>query len=65
MKVIGIIGAGASGLCALKHFKDISGFTPIIWEKSKVIGGTWVYTDELDKDDHGLPLHSSMYKSLR
>ncbi|KAA0202625.1 hypothetical protein HAZT_HAZT009104 [Hyalella azteca] len=66
MKTVGIIGAGAAGLCALRHALTASpNIVPVIWEQSKVVGGTWVYTDNIDKDDHGLPVHSSMYKSLR
>lgn len=64
MKVVGIIGGGGAGLCTLRQFLKASGVTPILWEKSKVIGGTWVYTEQLDKDDHYLPVHTSMYKSL-
>ena len=65
MKVVGIIGAGAAGLCAVRHVLSSEGLVPLIWEKSRVVGGTWVYTDNTDKDEFGQPLHSSMYKSLR
>uniref|UniRef100_A0A6A7G035 Flavin-containing monooxygenase n=1 Tax=Hirondellea gigas TaxID=1518452 RepID=A0A6A7G035_9CRUS len=65
MQKVAIIGAGAAGLCALRHVLNTPGLTPIIWEKSNVVGGTWVYSDQIDKDDYGLPVHSSMYKSLK
>ena len=65
MKTVGIIGAGAAGLCALRHVLNTEGLTPLIWEQSRVIGGTWVYTDKIETDEFGLPLHSSMYKNLR
>ena len=65
MKKVGIIGAGASGLCALKHCLNASDIHPIIWEKSDKIGGTWVYSDKTGTDSFGLPIHSSMYKNLR
>ncbi|KAL7033241.1 hypothetical protein ACKWTF_007513 [Chironomus riparius] len=62
MKVC-VIGAGASGLCAIKNCLqnnlDVIGF-----EQSNEIGGTWVYTDKIDKDERGLDIHSSMYKGL-
>jgi len=65
MKTVGIIGAGAAGLCSARHFKNFADFTPVVWEQSRVIGGTWVYTDAVDKDENGLPIHSSMYKNLK
>jgi len=51
MKTVGVIGAGAAGLCALRHLRDV--------------GGTWVYQQGAGLDSRGLPIHSSMYKSLR
>ncbi|KAF2366274.1 Flavin monooxygenase-like [Trinorchestia longiramus] len=65
MKTVGIIGAGAAGLCALRHVLASSNMVPVIWEQSNCVGGTWVYTDQLGKDENGLPVHSSMYKNLR
>lgn len=63
MKVC-VIGAGAAGICAIKnclqHKLDVIGF-----EQTNQIGGTWVYTDKIEKDEYGLDIHSSMYKSLR
>lgn len=65
-KSVGIIGCGASGLAALKNFaaKD-SQYRCVAFEQTNSIGGTWVYTDDVDRDQYGLPVHSSMYKSLR
>ncbi|XP_064108091.1 uncharacterized protein LOC135216603 isoform X2 [Macrobrachium nipponense] len=65
MKTIGIIGAGAAGLCGARHALAAAGMTPIVWEQSTKVGGTWVYTPELGKDKYGLPIHSSMYKNLK
>jgi len=65
MKTVGIIGAGAAGLCAARHLSALPGYTPVVWEKAPELGGTWVYTDQTEKDRHGLPIHSSMYQSLR
>lgn len=64
---VGIIGAGAAGLCAIRHFatrKDkfhISAF-----EQSDDIGGIWKYSEHAGIDPiNNIPVHSSMYKNLR
>ena len=61
-----IIGAGASGLCAARHIIKINEFTsatskltPVIYEYTDCVGGTWVYNE-----DTGSEIHSSMYKNL-
>jgi cation diffusion facilitator CzcD-associated flavoprotein CzcO len=60
-----VIGAGAAGLCAARHLLSSTRFTPVVFEQSAVVGGTWVYTDERGRDSkNGLPIHSSMYKNL-
>lgn len=63
---IGIIGAGAAGLCAgrnMVHYPDLYEF--LIFEQSSEVGGTWNYTDRVGTDENDLPIHSSMYKNLR
>lgn len=60
---IGVIGAGAAGLAAIKNSIDF-GCEVIAFEQSETIGGTWVYSDRVGKDEHGLDVHSSMYKDL-
>ena len=65
MKTVGIIGCGAAGLVAAKRVLETGELTPIVWEQSKDIGGTWAYTPDTGVDQHGLPIHSSMYKNLR
>lgn len=61
-----IIGCGAAGLAALRHFAaEGSPFTCVAYEQTDNVGGTWVYTDRVGTDKYGLPVHSSMYKSLR
>lgn len=65
-KSVAVIGCGAAGLAALRHFSDMgSQFTCVSYEQTDSVGGTWVYTDNVGKDKYGLPVHSSMYKSLR
>jgi dimethylaniline monooxygenase (N-oxide forming) len=63
MKICVVGGGGAAGVCAIKHCLqknlDVIGF-----EQTSSIGGTWVYTDKIGFDEHNLPIHSSMYRSL-
>lgn len=65
-KRIAVIGAGAAGLCAARHLSaspDL--FSVVCFDMSSTVGGTWNYTDLTGKDEHGLPVQSSMYKNLR
>jgi dimethylaniline monooxygenase (N-oxide forming) len=63
MRICVVGGGGAAGLCAIKHCLqknlDVIGF-----EQTSSIGGTWVYTEKIGFDEHNLPIHSSMYRSL-
>lgn len=61
---IGVIGAGAAGLCAIKHALSF-GCEVIAFEQSENIGGTWVYSDAVGKDKYGNDIHSSMFKGVR
>ncbi|XP_041978260.1 senecionine N-oxygenase-like [Aricia agestis] len=60
-----VVGAGAAGLCAARHLLCEPGVTVDVLEQSAQVGGTWVYTETVGYDDFGLPIHTSMYKSLR
>ena len=60
-----MLGAGAAGLCAARHLTSSPRLSLTIFEQSNNIGGTWVYTEKVGRDQHGLPLHSSMYKNLK
>jgi len=63
---VAVIGCGAAGLAALRHFSSKgSSFACVAYEQTDSVGGTWVYTDRVVTDKYGLPVHSSMYKSLR
>ena len=65
MRVV-VIGAGPSGLCALRYLADKPElYDPVAFEKMDSIGGTWVYTDQVGLDKYGMTIHSSMYKNLR
>lgn len=60
-----VIGAGAAGLCAARHFAPNSNFELKVYEQTNDIGGTWIYKEETGVDENGLPVHSSMYRDLR
>ncbi|XP_022128722.1 senecionine N-oxygenase isoform X1 [Pieris rapae] len=61
-----VVGAGAAGLCAARHLLVTPGVVQVdVLEQSGALGGTWVYTENVGYDDFGLPIHTSMYKSLR
>ena len=63
---VAVIGAGAAGLSAARHLvADAERFSCTVFEQTGAVGGTWVYTEQVGTDDFGLPVHSSMYKSLR
>ena len=63
---VAVIGAGAAGLVALRHLAASPHvFTPVAFEMTEHVSGTWVYTDRTDKDEKGLPIHNRMYKNLR
>nr|WPH24930.1 flavin-dependent monooxygenase 3A [Chilo suppressalis] len=61
-----VIGAGAAGLCAARHLLAEPSLGRVdILEQTAQLGGTWVYTETTGYDDFGLPIHTSLYKSLR
>lgn len=59
-----IIGAGTAGLCAAKNATKY-GLEVTIFEQTKEIGGTWVYTERIGIDEYGIDVHSSLYQGLR
>ena len=66
---VAVIGAGAAGLCSARHLSQNGPhqkkIVPVVYEQSSVVGGTWVYNEKIGQDQWGLPVHSSMYKSLK
>ncbi|XP_072931635.1 senecionine N-oxygenase isoform X2 [Epargyreus clarus] len=61
-----VIGAGAAGLCSARHLLVEPSVAQVdVLEQGAQLGGTWVYTETVGYDDFGLPIHTSMYKSLR
>ena len=67
MLKVGVIGAGAAGLVAARLLSANPAVfaPPVVIEQADTIGGTWVYTEQIGNDKHGLPIHSSMYQNLR
>lgn len=66
---VGIIGAGPSGLAQLRAFesaRELGADMPEItcFEKQDEAGGQWHYTWRTGLDEHGEPVHSSMYRHL-
>ncbi|XP_039441094.1 senecionine N-oxygenase-like [Culex pipiens pallens] len=59
-----VIGAGAAGLAAAKSILDVGCDQLVVYEQTDQVGGTWVYTDTVGSDHHGLPIHGSMYSGL-
>lgn len=54
----------SAGVCATKHCLDY-GYNVTTFEKTNTIGGTWVYTDNVEKDEFGMDVHTSMYQNLK
>ena len=65
-KKICIVGAGPAGLgsarLALKYKDE---FDIVVFERNSDVGGQWLYSDDGYLDEHGLPVHSSVYKYLK
>lgn len=61
---VAVVGAGAAGLASARHARK-RGLDCVVFERTRRVGGTWVYTDRVGLEDDGLPVHTSMYKGLR
>ncbi|KAL6181984.1 hypothetical protein ACLB2K_043407 [Fragaria x ananassa] len=66
---VAVLGAGAAGLVAALELRR-EGHKVVVFERGDQVGGTWVYTPEVESDPFGLDpdrtrVHSSMYQSLR
>lgn len=65
---VAVIGAGAAGLVAARQLKRV-GLSPVVFEAEAVLGGTWVYTDDVESDPVSVDpdrrrVHTSMYANL-
>lgn len=63
MNSLAVIGAGTAGLCSAKHALA-AGMQVTVFEQADQVGGTWVYTDQVAKDDQGVAILTSMYQGL-
>ena len=68
-KRIAVIGAGPSGLAQLRAFQSAAKAGAeipevVCFERQSDWGGLWHYTWRTGLDEHGEPVHSSMYRYL-
>lgn len=68
-KRVAVIGAGPSGLAVLRAFQSAKAKGAdipeiVCYEKQDNWGGLWNYTWRTGLDQHGEPVHSSMYRYL-
>ena len=68
-KRIAVIGAGPSGLAQLRAFQSAAKAGTdvpevVCFERQSDWGGLWHYTWRTGLDEHGEPVHSSMYRYL-
>lgn len=66
---VAVIGAGAAGLVAARELRR-EGHGVVVFERGTQVGGSWVYTPEVESDPLGSDpsrsvVHSSLYESLR
>jgi trimethylamine monooxygenase len=71
---VAVIGAGPSGLAALRAFRSAVNKSQnddsfdklqiVCFEKQGDWGGIWNYTDMTGLDEYGEPIHTSMYRHL-
>ncbi|XP_027106488.1 flavin-containing monooxygenase FMO GS-OX5-like [Coffea arabica] len=65
---VAVVGAGVSGLVTARELQR-EGQQVVVYEKSNQIGGTWVYSPQVESDPLSLDpkreiVHSSLYYSL-
>ncbi|KAM7257470.1 hypothetical protein ACFE04_013211 [Oxalis oulophora] len=66
---VAVIGAGAAGLVTARELHR-EGHKVTVFERQNQVGGTWVYTDQVEPDPLSLKkdrpiIHTSLYASLR
>ncbi|KNA15833.1 hypothetical protein SOVF_094660 [Spinacia oleracea] len=68
-KKVAVVGAGAAGLVAARELRK-EGHDVMVFERGTQLGGSWVYSSEVESDPLGLDptrkiVESSLYASLR
>ena len=63
MKSIGIIGAGAAGICGARHMLA-QGFDVTVYEIGSHIGGMWVYCNDNNRSSAYKTLHINTSRSV-
>lgn len=58
-----VIGAGPTGMAAVKHGIDF-GCDVTVFEQTDKVGGLWNFTDDIGQDKHGLDIHANIYHGL-
>ena len=63
---VAVVGAGPCGLAQLRAFAEakVHGLEIVCFEKQDDWGGLWNYTWRTGLDEHGAPVHGSMYRYL-
>lgn len=62
-KSIGIVGAGAAGICAAKHMLE-AGYEPALYEIGTHVGGMWVYNNDNNRSSAYKTLHINTARDL-
>ncbi len=61
-----VIGAGPSGVMALRHLQGKPGIRSVVaYERAGQAGGNWVYTDNTGIDSDGFPVHQVVFLGMR
>ena len=63
-KRVAIIGAGASGLPAIKCVKE-EGMIPVCFERTDDIGGLWNFSPEIKEDGQGSVMKSTVINTSK
>ncbi len=62
-KTVGIVGAGAAGICAAKHMLE-AGYEPALYEIGTHVGGMWVYNNDNNRSSAYKTLHINTARDL-
>jgi len=64
-KHVAVIVGGPSGLSSLQLMSEHPDRSSMVcFERAAEIGGQWLYTEKIGKDEYRMPVFSSMYDEL-